>query len=202
MTLLTIAQGVARNASLELPDTVQSADDPDAVKIVGFINETGQELARRFDWSVLRKTHLIEGTGFDVKFPLPADYSRMTQGMSVAYGVNAVRGGVSDDEWFSLDPAEGTPRYFKLFGGSISLYPYPPEGQPVRVSYISKHWTADADTFLESDNDKPLIDETLLERGAIWRMRRHIGQDYQDYLAEFEAILADMARADRAERLP
>ena len=73
MTLLTIAQGVARNASLELPDTVQSADDPDAVKIVGFINETGQELARRFDWSVLRKTHLIEGTGFDVKFPLPVE---------------------------------------------------------------------------------------------------------------------------------
>ena len=202
MTLLTIAQGVARNASLELPDTVQSADDPDAVKIVGFINETGQELARRFDWSVLRKTHLIEGTGFDVKFPLPADYSRMTQGMAVAYGVNAVRGGVSDDEWFSLEPAEGAPRYFKLFGASIGFYPYPPEGQPVRLSYISKHWTADGDTFLESDSDIPLIDETLLERGAIWRMRRHIGQDYQDYLAEFEAILADMARADRAERLP
>ena len=202
MTLLAIAHAVAKNASIEPPDTAQG-DDDDIVKLVQFINEAGDECARRVDWSVLRKIQNIEATGFDAMYPLADDYARLVRGMSMRIaGGAAIRGGLSADEWFSLDQTQGTPRFYRISGKQVGFFPYPAEGVNIRIQYISGNWVSGNKSAMADNNDAAVIDENLITRGAIWRLRRHIGADYQDNLAEFEAMLSDRATADGAERMP
>lgn len=201
MTLLTVAKAVAKNTGIEVPDTVQG-DDPDAVKLRQFINETGDELARRVDWSSLRKTVTITGTGFSAPYDLPPDYSRLIQGYAVKVNGSPVRGGLTADEWNALAPVQGTPRYFQTAARQIALYPYPPEGMSIALTYQGTRWVSGGAVEMTKDADTALIPERLLEMGGIWRSKRHIGGDYSDYLAEYEAAIIDLAGFDDRVRIP
>lgn len=202
MSFLTVMQSVAKNAGVEPPAAI-SASDPDAVLIGQFINEAGQEVARRVDWGVLRKTHTITGDGFASEFDLPADFERFPLGLNIMAGINPVRGSLTSDEWLSLSPIAGTPRYFYLRGSKIAFYPFPRSGEAVRVQYQSKNWAVNGTaTKLTSNNDTSMVPEALLETGAVWRWRRHVGKDYSDHVGEFEAQLVDLARNDSGVRLP
>lgn len=200
MSLLTIAQAVAKNIGIEVPDTL-AGDDSDAMKVVQFINETGDELERRVDWSELRKTAAILGTGFSAPLDLPADYSRLIQGLAVTAEGKPVRGGLTGDEWNALSPIEGAPRYRQTIGNQIAFYPFPSEGMNVYITYQSKNW-AGQKASLDVDGDTPLLPERLFEMGAVWRYKRHIGADYSDYLSEFEAALTELAGFDDMVRIP
>lgn len=202
MTLLVAMQNVAKNVGIVPPDSVIGNEEPDCVKLLQFANETGQELARRVDWAQTRDTALILGTGFGAPLDLPDDYSRIVEGWGVTMGGNPVRGGLTADEWNSLPPVEGTPRYYQVIGQSIGFYPFPAEGAQVSVNYISTGWTSAGGNTFTADGETPLFPERLLEMGTVWRHKRHIGADYSDYLAEFEASLADEARSDGMVRLP
>lgn len=202
MTLKTAIQNVAKNVGVEPPESVVNNTDPDCVKMLQFANETGQELARRVDWARLRKSQQIEGTGFAALLSLPSDYARMVEGWGVTYDSNPVRGGLSADEWNSLPPVEGDPRYYLTVGQQIGFYPYLAEGVQVVANYISTGWTSTSGATFAADTDTTLFPERLLEMGTTWRMKRHIGADYSDYLAEYEAALADEARFDGMVRQP
>lgn len=201
MTFLTIMQTVATNAGIEV--TTTGSNDADHVKLAQFINEAGQELARRVDWGPLRKITTIAGTGAAVDHPLPADLDRLAMGMNVSYAGSPVRGSLTPDEWMSLAPIKGAPRYYYLSGSKISFYPYLATGSEVRLQYQSKNWVNNgAKAALTIDTDTSLISEDLIAMGATWRWRRHVGKDFSDYLAEFEAVLVDRAKFDSAVRLP
>lgn len=204
LTLLTIAKSVARNVGVTVPSAVLSSSVRENVLLAQFSSEAAIEIARRVDWSALRKATTITGTGANANFALPSDFSRLTAGMAVktVSGGVAVRGGVSADEWFSLIPIEATPRYFRLLGTAISFYPYPAVAEQMSVSYQSKNWCSNDAEDWTTDDDTALVPEDLVIKGAIWRWKRHIGGDYQDYLAEFEAAIADFARFDNGARMP
>nr|MBA3243255.1 hypothetical protein [Acidobacteriota bacterium] len=194
MTLLTIAQSVGYNVGIsEPPQSVFGVDGNDERQLLQFTTEAGRELERRVDWGSLRKSEVIAGTGSDSRFNLPADFSRLVEGAAVYSAGVPLRGGLSAEEWSSLTITSGTPRYFRLDGAAILIYPYPLAGVNVTVSYQSQNWTGSG-TAWTSDGQVPLVPEDLIERGAVWRWKRHISAEYQDYVAEFEAALADRAR--------
>lgn len=202
MNFLSIMKAVAVNAGIEVPTTTGSSD-ADHVKLAEFINESGRELVRRVDWGPLRKTATITGTGTATDYQIAPDFDRLTMGMNVAFGMNAVRGSLTPDEWFSLPPVEGAPRYYYLKGSRLAFYPYLASGAVVRVQYQSSRWVNNgAKSTLEVDSDTAMIPHDLVKMGAVWRWRRHIGKDFADQLAEFEAALVDRARGDSAVRLP
>lgn len=200
-TFLSIMQSVAKNAGIEVPTTT-SANDPDHVKLAQFINEAGQELSRRVDWGPLRKTATLNGSGSPSAYAMPADFDRLPLGLSVMVDMNAIRGSLTPDEWFSLSPSMGSPRYFYLSGARLSFYPYPPDDASIRVQYQSRNWVNGDKSSLDLDSDTPVISANLISMGAVWRWRRHVGKDYSDQVAEFEAALVDRARSDSAVRLP
>ena len=205
MSLISIAQNVAVNVGLEKPTTAEGSDAT-VQKLVRFINDAGDELARRVDWSNLTKTLAITGDGTNSAFDLASDHARLSPGLSVTVDGNPLRGGISADEWFSLTPTEGTPRYFRILGRTISFYPYPADGKTGSVSYQSDRWAQNSDGQaiggMMSNDDVALIPEDLIAKGAIWRWRRHDGRDFGDYLAEFEAALVDYAKAEGGVRQP
>lgn len=201
MSVLSIAKEVARNVGLEDPTQVFGSTDPNSVKVGQFINETGQELARRGDWAALEKVTTITGTGSNDAFALPSDFARLTNGNAVSVAGAAIRGSLSRDEWFSLTHSEGTPRYFRLMGGAVSFYPFPADGVSISVSYIGSGWCS-AGNVLMNDSNTILLPEPLVARGAIWRFKRSIGADFSDHMAEYEAMLEQLAVADQRERSP
>lgn len=204
MSFLTIMQAVAKNAGIEVPSTT-GANDADHVKLAQFINEAGQELVRRADWGTLRKVVTLPGTGTASEYNIAPDFDRLCMGMTVAHGINAVRGSLTSDEWFSLPAVKGDPRYYHLRGARIGFYPYPATGSEIRVQYQSKNWVNNGATSASKmtiDTDVALIPEDLIEMGAIWRWRRHVGKDFSDQVSEFEAAFVDRARSDSPVRLP
>lgn len=201
MSLLSIAQDMSTVVSIQSPTAVLSNLTNDNRKIVRFTTDAAEELARRVDWSNLRQTATITGTGTNDDFDLPADYSRLIEGNSLKSSTGPIRVGLSADEWNSLTPVVGVPRYARLIGGRISFYPFPAAAAEVTVVYQSKSWCPTG-TSWGTDAEEALVPEDLIRMGAIWRWRRHLGQDIQDYLAEYESALADRAKFDGGIRSP
>lgn len=201
MSALTISQAVAANVGIEKPQALVANTDPNTVKLLQLINEAGQEIERRADWGRLEKVFQISGTGSNDAFDLPDDFSRLTTGNAISATGSPVRGSLSRDEWFSLLPREGQPKYFRLAGGTVSFYPYPKTGVTVTVSYLSNEWCGGGRAF-QADDDLSFVPSELVERGAIVRWKRSIGADFSDYQAEYEAILEQLAMFDQRERLP
>lgn len=202
MSLSDIARAVAINCSLQVPSAVVSSDDPDTIKIQQFAKEAADEIARRVDWGELRMRTGVIGTGANDDLLINSDFSRLTRGLSVTYNGAPVRGGVSPDEWASLSPVEGAPRYFRLIGERISFYPFLPTDEQAVIVWQTRNWCDNGTANWQADTDSPLFPENLVTKGALWRMKRHLGLDYQDYVAEFEAALADYASFDDGMRLP
>lgn len=201
MSLLSIAQEIAVNIGIPVPSTALGTD-PDTRRIVQYTQEAANEVARRADWAALRSTTTILGTGSNDDFELPSGFARLTTGATVTVDSVPVRGGLSQSEWFALSPTSGTPRYFRLSGSMISFYPYPTSGTSVSISYLSENWCSAGGKAWADDTNTALIPEQLIVKGAVWRWRRMLGKDFQDYLSEFEAALQDLAKSDGGMRLP
>lgn len=202
MSLLTIAQDVARNTAIDVPGTAGGSTAREVINIVQFINDAGTEIARRVDWGALRQTATVTGTGSAVNHSLPAGFARLVMGNAVNVGGVPVRGGLSADEWASLTPVQGTPRFFRLLGSTISFYPFLANAATASVTFQSLNWASNGTGRMVADADTALFPEDLLAKGAIWRQRRHVGQDYADQLAEFEAALTDYSAFDARDRSP
>lgn len=198
MSLLSVVQSLAKNAGMAVPVQVYGLADRQWVEAVEMANEAGRELARRVDWSALAKVTTLAGTGASVAHVLPADFDRLQRGVTVRHSSGTVRP-LTRHEWNSLAPVEGDPRYFLLEDDTLTLWPYLASGDSVTVHYQSKNWTDHGGAYA-SDGDEALIDETLLTKGLIVRWRRQKGMPYQDFEAEYEAALQDVAGFDRRAR--
>lgn len=203
MTYLEIMQAVAIHAGVE-QITAISTTDADHVVFGRVINAAGDEVARRVDWGVLRKSVALSGIGSPAELSLPEDFARLTAGLAVTAGAGAgpVRGSLTPDEWASLPATMGDPRYFYLAGRQMSFYPFLRAGAGAQVVYQSLNWATGERARLTLAGDTPLVPAALLVSGALWRWRRHVGKDFSDHLAEFEAQLSDFARFDGGGRLP
>ena len=198
MTLITVAQGLAKNIGTAIPATIFGNQDRTAVEILQFANEAGQEIARRVDWGAQQKVSTLTGTGAAVVHSLPADFSRLQSGACVLSGAVIVRP-LSKAEFTTLTPGVGTPRYFMLANETLQLWPYLASGATVKVHYVSSAWNTGGDSFA-ADTNVPFFGDDLLLKGLIVRWRRQKGMSYQDEEAEYEAALADLARFEDRSR--
>ena len=202
LTLAEIIDNVCKEVGLETPATLVGSTDQTARELLHHAVEASEEIARRVDWGELRFTETITGDGVSYQFALPDSFSRLTRGTAVTFSGVPVRGGLSEDEWADLTPAEGTPRFFRLRGKIIELYPYPASGVEGTVSYQSENWSSAGLNYWAADDDKTIIPHQLLQKGIVWRWRRQKGEDYSDYLAEFEAAMQDYSAFDDRARTP
>lgn len=214
-TLLQIASIVAVDVGLAVPTTVSGATDStdrSMLEMKQVIDLTGEEIARRIDWAILRKSTTIVGLGSPSAFNLPFEYSRITQGNSVTINGVTIRGGLSADEFLSLPATAGTPRFYLIAGATagsfyktIQFWPTLANGSTVPVIYQSSLWcaltTGYSATFV-SDTDTPLLPDILMIKGAIARWRRQKGMDYADYQSEYEMALQNYALFDDNARTP
>ncbi len=199
MTLLTIAQGLARNVGMQSPTSVVGSTMREWQEALQFANETGEELARRVDWGALNATTTLTGDGTNLTYTLPAGFFRLNRGVAVRVGTTPVRP-LSRAEWGTLTPVQGTPRYFLLEGNEITLFPFLANAATATVFYQTDRWTSAGSAAFTADDQWSLIDEDLFLKGLIARWRRQKGMPYQDEEAEYEAALQDFANFDDRSR--
>lgn len=198
MSLITVARALALNVGLPVPDVVVTSPAREWAEALQYANEAGEELARRVDWGVLIKSTTLTGDGTTSSFNLPADFDRMVSGITMRSGGNIVRP-LTQAEWASLTPVVGTPRYFKLDGNVVRLWPTPENAATVNVTYITREWLTGA-TGYANDADVALLDEELLAKALIVRWRRQKGMPYADEESEYEAALGDVSQFDDRAR--
>ena len=199
MSLLTIAQGLARNVGMQVPTSVVGSTMREWQEALQFANETGEELARRVDWGALQANHTLTGDGTNLTYAMPAGFSRFSKGIAVKVGTSIVRP-LSRAEWNSLTPVQGTPRYFLAEGSEVTLWPFLANAATATASYQSDNWTSAGSSAFTVDSQTSLIDEDLFLKGLIARWRRQKGMPYQDEEAEYEAALQDFANFDDRSR--
>jgi hypothetical protein len=199
MTLLTIAQGLAKNVGMQSPTSVVGNSAREWQEALEFANEAGEEIARRVDWGALQESTTLTGDGTNKVHSLPAGFSRLGKGVTIKVGTSALRP-LSRAEWGTLTPVQGTPRYFLLEGATITLWPYLANAATATVYYQSKYWTSAGSDEFTADTQTSLIDEDLFLKGLIVRWRRQKGMAYQDEEAEYEASLQDFASFDDRSR--
>jgi hypothetical protein len=154
------------------------------------------------DWSALRQTATVTGTGAATAHDIANDFDHLARGMNVIANGDAVRGSLSEDEWFGLERVEGDPRFYYLANRQMAFWPFLANAETARVLYQSANWVSGSKSAMMLDSDTALFDEGILAFGSIWRWRRHVGKDYADQMAEYEAMLADRAQFDGGVRQP
>lgn len=205
LSLSDIVTNVVGEFGIQKPDELvgSTSSNQSASNLVKFAEQTCEELARRVDWGDLKRIETFAGTGAVVTHDLPTGFSRLSQGDGVFVEGLLVRGGLSDDEWLSLtvSATADQPRYFHLRGSTISFWPHMPDTSTAKLTYFTENYNGSNSRFV-LDADVPSLPHNLIEKGIIWRWRRHVGQAYEDHLAEYEAVLGEMAAFDVQDRTP
>lgn len=200
MTLLTIANKLAENVGLEVTANVITSSKREWMEAVTMANAAGDELARRVDFGALFSTVTLTGDGTDKEFNLGDGFSRLIPGIAVTYATSTVRP-MTQAEWASLVAVEGIPRVFKLEGNKLRLWPFLASGQSVVARYQTRNWCSNGTAEWNADDETALVDEDMLTKCLIVRWRRQKGMPFEDYEAEYEAALSDIARFDDRSRL-
>ena len=191
MTLLTIAQELAKDVGMAIPDAVIGATPRGMKEVAAEANMVGEELARRVDWGQLTTSTTLTGDGTDKAHTLPAGFRRIVQGVGVSVGT-PVRP-LSQAEWNTLTGVEGVPRYFLLRDNALRFWPYLASAATATVTYQTGFWCSNGTAAFASDDDSSLIDEALFLKGLIARWRRQKSMPYEDQEAEYEAALRDFS---------
>lgn len=199
MTLLTIFNALALNIGQQQSEAVISSPRRECAEAVTMANDVGNELARRVDFGALRQTQTLTGDGTDKLHDLGAGLMRVIGGIAVTYLGATVRP-LTQAEWASLAPVEGVPRYFLLEGQIMRLWPYLAAATTATVRIQSRNWCSNGTDEWTADTETSLVDENLMLKGLIARWRRQKGMPFEDYEAEYEADVADIARADDRAR--
>lgn len=200
MSFLTICQELAKSVGLESPDLVITSPKREWAEAVVMSNAVGDEIARRVDFGVLRKSTTLVGDGVTQAYTLPNDFSRIIPGIGVQSAGATVRP-LTNAEWASLAPVVGVPRYFLLEARNITLWPFMAGAASATVRYQSRNWCGNGSNKWASDSDVALVDEELMVKGLIVHWRRQKGMPYEDYEAEYEAALTAIARFDDRSRI-
>jgi hypothetical protein len=201
VTLLTIAQKLAADVGLAIPDQVVGSSNRSMVEVLSFANATGEELARRADWMQLTTSTTLTGDGTNKQHAMPSGFSRLIAGAAIVNSDGSLVRPLTRAEWGTLTATEGTPRYFLLEEDTVTLWPYLADASTATAYYITENWCSNGTAAWSVDDETSLIDENLFAKGLIVRWRRQKGMDYADHEAEYEAALMDIARFNDRSRV-
>lgn len=197
MSVLTAAQSAADFLSVSrATGLVGSIDETDRF-MLATLHAAGDEIARRGDWSKLIMSANVSAGA------LPADFQRLVSGNAVnvtAPTPAPVRGPLSNDQINAIGRMGASANLYYAISGGAVVFSRALTGETVTATYVSRNWLINGVTRREraaADADETLFPERLLVAGVVWMWRRAKGQQYQDQLAEFEAMLALELNADR-----
>lgn len=158
-------------------------------------NEEGDDLARSFDWQILRKQWtLLTTASTDQPNWLPDDIDHFIFGTQFDRTTQRrVIGPITPQMWQAIQAQPQLNRVFLAWimrGGEILITPTPSAGDTVAYEYLTKNWCASEmgtpqDQYV-LDTDTAIIDERLIRLGVRWRYLSAKGLDYSEAFRTYE----------------
>jgi len=193
-----------------VPTSIVGTTDPQITNLIAILNDVGQDLSSRHNWSSLMKTMSFTSTGVDPQAePLPSDYDRTVSNASLwrsGSDLTPLSGPCPPDVWHRLETMPGIrfPGYWRMFGGNINIIGAP-VGETLTIEYLSNGWVTDGvdgsiKIAASKDADTFLLPWRLLLLGVIWNWRSTKGLTYAEELSSFERQFERDVAADRAAR--
>ena len=210
MTLLTIGENVADEVPVERPVALYGATDDTARGIFSAINRTIKDIVKAHNWVNLITEYTFMTVSGQTDYALPSDFKRMVHDtVWDRTNYEKTRGSLTPQEW----------QYYQssIYGSSVSTWkryrirsisgakyfsiePTPSAAEQMVFEYVSTYWARSSggteQTGFLNDSDTTVLDEDLIELGAIWRVKKKIGLDYMDEKDEFDKELSRTAAQD------
>lgn len=198
MSLLTIAQNVAKEAGFAAPSTVVANTDDTALMLLALANRAGKVLARK-PWQALQKEYTFSLVASQASYAFPADlgyFQDFTMWDRTQFW--ALRGSLSAQDWqaYKSGLQSTTPRQrFRIKQGAIYIDPTPSSTDSMVLEYLSSKWVTDGASFFtafSADAQTSLIDENALEMEVLWRFLSRKGLAYAEEKDQAERYIADL----------
>lgn len=207
MSLLTICQRAAVAIGLPRPSVIVGNSEPDAMELMEFANQEGEEAARRHNWQALQREQTFTSVATETQTGMvPADLERF---INETFWNRTTRrrmiGPIDPQAWQAMKAQTTTPidNWFRRRGDDILIYPAPTAGQTLAFEYVSTQWCESAggtgQAAFAADTDVSRLPDRLFVLGVRWRFLRAKGLDYSPAQEEYEAamqvaILGDVPR--------
>jgi len=206
-TCLSIVQSICGRLSLDVPNQAVGNTDKQIINILALLNEEGQELAARHEWTALQTeatyTTLAQedqglmetiapGLGYIINDTI---WNRSLR--RPVYGPKTPQGW-QQNKAFAIN---GPWSNFRVQGGHLRMYPTPAAGQTCVFEYTTRNWCTSADgaTGYEefaNDTNIPRLEWILLTLGTIWRWKKLKGFEYAEDFNTYERRVMDAMGKD------
>ena len=173
-----------------------TSEEYEIMQIRNVINQAGDDIARRAEWSKLHKEWNIGA--YISEIALPADFLKIAQKGAVKEnksGYAPRRLITVPQEWQLVKRRPSRQGFYHLSDGKILFAPYLPR-EGASVLYVSKNWVV-GKSEITQNGDEILIPERLIVKGAVWRWKRQKGMPFEDIVEELEADMIVEINADR-----
>lgn len=134
------------------PTTVIGNTDPTIAQMLAFAEQTGRELAERFNWTNLDTAGQVNGDGTTTLFQLPDDWIRFSpsdkspeRGTRVEqHPLIPLVGPVNTEDLNLLKalPASTVRPVWRIIGGALEIWPVLAAGEIVTFNYFSDSWVS------------------------------------------------------------
>ena len=146
-TVLSLCQSVAKECGFDAPSGIVGSTDPTAAQLLELLNREGQNLHRRFGWTVCQYEHTITTSASQTQYALPGDFSRQIDQTHWNRGTRwPIIGPISPQEWQLIKSGVVTsyPRQrYRIWGNNASrlfIDPTPSSAETLVFEYISYGW--------------------------------------------------------------
>lgn len=198
MTIETILEDMVNGVGVTVSSLNVASQEPHMQQLVSLMNQTGQDLVKRAEWSKTFETVDIDANLSE--FPLPSDYYKMAERGAInvknADGFEPVRVISEPATWKFVSQYTPNQAYAHIAEGKLHFAPKTPVGG-VQMTYVKSGWLTDGTEYVTSNSQVPVFPEFLLLSGVLWRWNRRAGLPYDDLAAEFEANFTAAINADR-----
>jgi hypothetical protein len=197
----TILQSLLYDIGLEKTSPDIASTDFDISQIREFVNQAGEDIAKRAEWSGLYTSDTIAGAVSS--HTLPSDFQEMGEKGSIYLNktegtFTPLRPIVDPAMWDFAVQHPSSQFYYMIRGGAVA-FSDALDADGAKMTYVSKNWVTGDKSAVTANADTFLLPERLIRLGALWRWLREKGQPYDDHMAEFEADLVQEVKANRGQ---
>lgn len=198
MNIESMLEDLVHGVGLSITTLNVASDEPHMRQLVSLMNQTGQDIVRRAEWSRSYENQTIAANL--TEFPLPNNYYKMAERGTIHLVGSAlyepVRLIAEPATWKFMQARPSGQTYAHIADGKLLFAPDSgPNG--AAMTYVKSGWLTDGKDHVTSNAQIPVFPTGLLLSGVLWRWNRRAGLPYDDLAAEFEANFTAAVNADR-----
>lgn len=208
MSLLTLIQGACDRIGIVRPTSVIGSTDQQVLRLLGYAQQEGKDLAQKYDWQVLRAEQtFISVAQASQTGAVPSNFDHfVNETFFNRSKKRPVFGPMSPQEWQFAQSVVSTVivESFIVRSDAILLTPTPPAGDSYAYEYIKNTWCQSsggtAQTAWAADTDTGILSEELMTLGVVWRFKAGRGYSYDEEFRSYEIMCAERFARDGGRR--